>query len=150
MIHRHLYRTDQDQEIDAAGYIAELCADVVNFLGPEWTDRFLLDLTPMTLSTDRVVSIGLVLTEFLINATRYAYNGQAGPIEIRLSQDNGFFCLSVIDQGLSRFPDPDGIGSKILNGLSAQLEGELTLSDNEPGLRASLCASISDPRRPGG
>ena len=73
--------------VDAARYIEELCADTFSFMGQDWTQHLSLKLAPVLLPTDRAISLGLLLTELLINANKYAYGGAAGPIEITLIEN---------------------------------------------------------------
>ena len=78
LVHRRLYRGDQIYMINTARYIEELCADATSSMGQEWEQYLSLDLAPMTLSTDRAVTLGLVLTEQIININKHAYAGEPG------------------------------------------------------------------------
>ncbi len=108
----------------------------------DWSRQLTLDLSPVLISTDRAVTMGLVLTELMINANKYAYGGAAGPIEIRLIEDRTMFHLTVADRGVGRPSFRKGFGSRLMDGLVGQLGGTLTYGDNHPGLRATLSAPI--------
>jgi PAS domain S-box-containing protein len=56
-------------------------------MGEDWKRHLIPALTPMKESTDQAVPLGLILTELLINANKYAYAGAAGPIEVALAED---------------------------------------------------------------
>jgi chemotaxis family two-component system sensor kinase Cph1 len=141
-VHRRLYRSDQFQQVDAARYIEELCDDLSQSMGVPWAGKVVLDLEPLTIPTDRVVTLGLVLTELLINAQKYAYGGAPGSIVIKLTQDRTAFRLTVSDFGVGNVSGHKGFGSRMMEAMVAQLGGELMLSDNAPGLRATLAAPI--------
>ncbi|NPD70400.1 GAF domain-containing protein (plasmid) [Lichenicola cladoniae] len=73
LVHRRLYRGDHVEVVDGARYIEELCADTFSFMGQDWAKHLALDLMPVLIATDRAVTLGLVLTELLINSNKYAY-----------------------------------------------------------------------------
>jgi two-component system, chemotaxis family, sensor kinase Cph1 len=147
LVHRRLYRSDQLEVIDAARYIDELLADLILSIGEEWRPLIALDLHPVMVPTDRAVSIGLVLTELVINANKYAYGGGAGPLWITLSEDRDRFRLVVADEGIGRATGRKGFGSRMMDALVGQLSGAITFEDAKPGTRAILSAPIEDPRK---
>ena len=146
LVHRHLYRGDQVQMIDAARYIEELCGDATASMGQDWHECISLDLATVTVSADRAVTLGLVLTELIINVNKHAYAGAAGPVEIRLTEDRAELQLIVADQGDGRPLSGTGFGTRIINALVAQLGGRLSYEDNHPGLRAVMTAPIQGPK----
>ena len=138
LVHRRLFRGDQIETVDAARYMEELCADTMSFMGDDWAKHLSLDLSPVLISTDRAVTLGLVLTELLINANKYAYAGVAGPIEIRLIDDRTHIHLIVADKDVGEVSSREGFGSRIMEALIGQLGGELTYGDNDPGLHTTI------------
>ena len=148
LVHRRLYGGAQVQVIDIARYIEELCADAVASMGQEWKDLLSLDLAPLTVSAARAVTLGLVLTELIINVNKHAYAGQAGPVEIRLLEEGDGLRLTVADRGKGRPVAGGGYGTRIMNALVAQLGGKLAYEDNRPGLRATLTAPVAVPGQP--
>lgn len=147
LVHRRLYRGDQIEVVNAARYVEELCADTFSFMGHDWTKHLSLDLSPVLVSTDRAVTLGLVLTELLINSNKYAYGGAAGPVEITLREDRTHLHLIVADKGVGKAPSRKGFGSRIMEGLVAQLGGKLTNEDNHPGLRTEIIVPVETPKR---
>ena len=145
---RRLYRGDQIEVVNAAHYIEELCADTFSFMGHDWTKHLSLDLSPVLVSTDRAVTLGLVLTELLINSNKYAYDGAAGPVEITLREDRTHLHLIVADKGVGKASSRKGFGSRIMEGLVAQLGGKLTNGDNHPGLCTEIIVPVETPKRP--
>jgi chemotaxis family two-component system sensor kinase Cph1 len=94
------------------------------------------------LPIDRVIPIGLIVTELIININKCAYAGAAGPVEIDLTEHAAKFRLVVADKGPGRTSARRGFGSRMMTALMAQLGGELVFEDNEPGLRAVLSAPV--------
>jgi chemotaxis family two-component system sensor kinase Cph1 len=142
LVHRRLHRGDQVEVVDAARYIEELCADTFSFMGGEWSRHITLNVAPVLLPTDRAVTIGLILTELLINANKHAYDGAPGPIAVDLTEDRTHLRLSVSDRGAGVISPKEGFGSRIMAGLVAQMHGELTRIDNQPGLRITVSVPL--------
>jgi chemotaxis family two-component system sensor kinase Cph1 len=143
LVHRRLYTSDQIRTVDAARYIDELLDDMVASIGPDWAAQVTRDLDPVLIPNDRAITIGLALTELVINANKYAYDGQPGPVLVRISERGNTLKLTVADQGRGREGARKGFGSKMLEALVHQLGGQLDYADNRPGTRATLTAPIS-------
>ncbi len=146
LVHRRLYRDDQVESVDLSRYIEELAGDMQTSLGEDWAAQMTLDLAPVLVATDRAVNIGLVLTELVINASKYAYRGDAGPIHIILEQHRNRLRLIVADQGVGKSGTRIGFGSRMMNAIVAGLSGTIEQDDNMPGLRVILTAPIEDMR----
>lgn len=140
LVHRRLYRGNEIQVIDAARYVEELCHDTLTSMGADWTQHLALDLQPVMIPTDRAVTLGLVVTELMINVNKYAYDGAPGPLEVRLLEDRTNLILVVADKGKGKSSPRKGFGSRMMEGLAQQLGGTLAYADNRPGLRATLTA----------
>ena len=143
LVHRRLYRDDQVESVDLSRYIEELIADMRVSLGAEWGRHIKLDLAPVLVPTDRAVNIGLILTELVINATKYAYGGDAGPVAIALEQHGGKLRLIVADDGRGK-GDGEGFGSRMMDAMVQRLSGIIEFGDNAPGLRAIMTAPIAE------
>ena len=146
LVHRRLYRADQIENVDLARYIEELCGEMLESMGEDWTSHLTLDLAPVLMPTDRAVTVGLILTELVINANKYAYDGAAGPIEIRLEQHRNNLRLTVADHGKGKHEPRQGFGTRMMTAMVSQLSGELEYRENKPGLRATLTAPLAAPR----
>ena len=123
LVHRRLYTSEHLENIEAARYLDELIGELIQAAGKEWEPLFHRDLQPVMLPNDRAVSVGLVLTELVINTPKYAYPGAAaGPVRVRLVQDRQFFRLSVADEGVGRGNARKGFGSRMIDALVATLD----------------------------
>ncbi|MCP3733778.1 GAF domain-containing protein [Sphingomonas sp. RP10(2022)] len=147
LVHRRLYRDDQVESVDLSRYIDELVADMRTSLGAEWGRHIRLDLAPILVPTDRAVNIGLILTELVINATKYAYDGGAGPLAVVLEQHGGKLRLIVADEGRGKGTPGatrEGFGSRMMTAMVQRLSGTIEYGDNQPGLRAIMTAPIAE------
>jgi two-component system, chemotaxis family, sensor kinase Cph1 len=147
LVHRRLYTGDKIDIVDAGRYVEELCADTITFMGKEWAQHLTLDLSPVMISTDLAVPLSLVLTELMINCNKYAYGGEPGPIEIRLTGDRTHLHLTVADKGKGNAASKKGFGSRVIDSLVAQLDGTLVTGDNKPGLRTVLTIPLKKAKR---
>ena len=143
-VHRRLYRDDQIATVDLSRYLEELAGDMKASLGSDWASRMTLDLAPVLIPSDRAVNVGLVMTELVINATKYAYGGAAGPISIGLEQHRNRLRLIVADDGRGKSGGNVGFGSRMMGAMVQRLDGDIEYADNKPGLRAILTAPIQE------
>jgi two-component sensor histidine kinase len=139
LLHRSLYRGDEIGVTNAGRYIEDLCGNLVASMGDEWKEHFALYLGPVMLPIDRVIPVGLVVTE-LVN--KYAYAGEPGPIEITLTEDQASFRLVVADKGRGRTSTRLGFGTRMMTALVTPLSGHLDFEDNNPGVRVVLSAPV--------
>ena len=85
-------------------------------------------------AADRAILIGLIITELVSNAGKYAYPNRAGgliSVQVSLQTDKEAIAISVRDEGVGFPPgfDPAAskrLGTRLVNALSRQLGGELT------------------------
>ncbi len=147
LVHRRLYRADQIEAIDAARYIDELLDDLASSMGADWGRHMIRDLEPAMLATDRAIGLGLIVTELVINANKYAYAGAPGPLRITLTEDGNKLRLVVADQGVGRGVARKGFGSRMIEALNAQLHGTLMYQDAQPGTRAILTFDAMHTRK---
>ncbi|MCC7266863.1 MAG: GAF domain-containing protein [Caulobacteraceae bacterium] len=142
LVHRRLYRGDQIETVDLSRYLEELVEEMSASMGAEWAGQIRLGAAPILIATDKAVTLGLILTELVINANKYAYAGAPGPIEITLEQHRNDLRLIVADQGRGKASSSEGFGSRMLKAMVGQLEGRLENKDNKPGLRTIVTCPI--------
>jgi two-component sensor histidine kinase len=144
LVHRRLYRDDNLKAIDLARYLEELCSDVRASMDAGWKTHFVTNFSPVLISTDRALNVGLVLTELITNANKYAYSGQPGPLTITLEQSAKVFRLIVSDGGLGDHKIGQGFGTRMIKAMVERLGGTIEYSDNEPGLRVIFTAPVEE------
>ena len=92
---------------------------------------------------DVSISLGLVVTELVINALKHAFpDGRHGRIAVGYGRNGNDWTLSVVDDGVGMPVGPvepkAGLGSSIVVAIAKQLEAELSVVDNQPGTAVSL------------
>lgn len=142
LVHRRLYADDNVENVDLARYLEELVAELKASMGEEWAQGITLDVAPILMSTDRAVNLGLILTELVINAGKYAYGGGAGPLSIAVEPQRNRFRLIVADHGRGKTGGRQGFGSRMLAAMVEQIGGVMEEADNGPGLRTIVTAPV--------
>ncbi|WP_194254206.1 histidine kinase dimerization/phosphoacceptor domain -containing protein [Gluconobacter cerevisiae] len=139
LVHRRLYRDEHVGVVDLGRYIEELMEELCTSLGEGWHDQMHLSLFPIMIAADRAINIGLVLTELIINTSKYAYDGNAGPLYVGLAQTGTRLVLTVSDQGACT-PQlkGTGFGTRMMNAVVSSLAGTLTYTTLTPGLEAVM------------
>lgn len=142
LVHRRLYQGDQVETVDLARYLEELVGEMRDAFGSGWARALTLELAPMLISADRAVNVGLILTELVINANKYAYGGGEGPVAIALEEYHDRFRLIVADQGRGPSGTREGFGTRMIQAMAQRLDGTIERFDDAPGLRVVLTAPI--------
>jgi chemotaxis family two-component system sensor kinase Cph1 len=138
LVHRRLYTGGPVETVDLGRYVEDLGAELIASLGPEWSKHISIDVEPIFMPADRAVNLGLLLTELVINANKYAYGGAPGPIAISLRHHLNSFRLTVTDQGRGRASAPQGFGSRMMRAMVQSLKAEMEETDGSPGLRVLI------------
>lgn len=142
MVHSRLYRAETGSTVDLSRYFDELIEDLGASMGADWSAQLTSDLAPVSIEAGRAVTIGLILTELIINAQKYAYDGAAGPIRVILTEDTDNLRLIVEDAGKGGHAVGDGFGSMMIGSLVGQLGGRIEYRGAKPGLSVLLSAPL--------
>lgn len=89
------------------------------------------------------VSLGLVVTELVINALKHAFpEGRQGKIIVDYGSTGATWALAVSDNGVGMPKQPDlakpGLGTNIVQALAKQLDARITVVDGMPGTAIRL------------
>ncbi|MEO5659959.1 MAG: sensor histidine kinase, partial [Polaromonas sp.] len=94
-------------------------------------------------SADVSVSLGLIVTELVINALKHAFpNDRKGKIWVGYHSRGPNWTLSVNDDGVGMSTNAEsakpGLGTNIVQALARQLHAEIKVSDTSPGTAVSI------------
>lgn len=130
--------------VELRPYLSHLCASIGASMIRDPSQLCInVSADDTSVEADVSISLGLVVTELVINALKHAFpDGRIGHIDVDYEQSNGDWTLSVSDDGVGMkvngITPKAGLGTTIVQALSAQLEAEITVTDNDPGTLVSL------------
>ena len=132
-IHRRLY-DPAAVELPVAEYFKEICHDLLDATGAK-NIVVMVDMPAIKLDIARLMVLSLLVTEAVTNCLKHAFcDGEPGTITLtleRLDSERLGFTIQDDGCGLPEGYDPaasKGLGTRICQGLAAQLEGELTVT----------------------
>lgn len=142
-IHRRLYTSDDVRFVEIGTYFEGLVEELQGALrGKGRAHPILLDAEKFLVPTDRAVPLGMIVTELVTNAYKYAYpNGGEGEIRVTLKRTDGDVTLCVEDDGVGwSGPDaaPGGLGSKIISSMARALGSPVAVDRGHKGARILL------------
>lgn len=143
-VHRRLYTSADVERVELRDYLDDLLDQLGQSLPVASRGIALtLEAAPLSVETDKAVSVGVIVTELVTNAVKYAYpGGGTGEIRVRLKRSiDGWGELAVEDDGVgfgdAVAPKGGGLGRTIVKAMAGSLQGEMVYADG-PGARASL------------
>lgn len=144
-LHRRLYTSDDVRSVSLDSYLATLAEELDTTMKESGNaSRVRLDLEPVSIPTDRAVSVGMIVTELLTNAYKYAYpDGAAGEVRVIMRRHSERSAvLTVEDDGVgwdgTGEPKGTGLGTRIVSAMATQLGTSITHGDGRGGTRTSL------------
>jgi two-component sensor histidine kinase len=143
-VHRRLYTSADMASVALDEYLEGLVDELVQSLCPEeGAPCITLKAESLRVDTDQAVSLGVVVTELVTNAVKYAYlPGNGGDIRVLLErQDETRAVLTVEDDGPGMGdgkPKGTGLGGKIISAMAHGLRSQLEIDPEHTGVRARM------------
>ncbi len=149
-VHRRLYSANDVESVDMRDYLGSLIEELTETLSCDSAPHAMrLVAEPIRLPTDKAVSLGVIVTELVTNACKYAYpTGAGGEIRVMLRlEGDDVFLLAVEDDGCGMpaeaAPKGTGLGTKLIRAMAQSLQAVVEYEPRDPGVRATLRASLS-------
>lgn len=137
MIHQKLYQDDNVSTINMQDYVDELLRYLRHSFDDDNRIVFKQDVEPLQLDVSQAIPLGLIITESVVNAIKYAFlNSQNGIVNVNLGHDGpDHLRLYIADNGIGL---PKGIeksprnslGLDLMEGLAHQLKGNFHIENN--------------------
>ncbi len=135
----------QLKSVGLGSYFSDLCRSISASMIDD-PKRLALESVVDNTSTnsDVSVSMGLIVTELVINAIKHGFTGRTagGRIIVSFAEKDGAWLLSVADNGtgmpVGKQRRKPGLGTGIVDALSKQLDATVTVLDANPGTRVEV------------
>lgn len=149
-VHQQLYQGEKVARISMNDYFRKLGIHLLQAYGKQETVTIDYQIEPLDLDT--AIPLGLIITELLSNALKYAFpEDRNGTIQLDAQRhDDSLVTVSIADNGVGqvsgteRRPDAargTGFGREMVKLLTRQLDGQLT-EDFAKGTRISLAFKL--------
>lgn len=131
--------TSAGGNVELRAYLTQLCQTLgASMIADPSRLSIRVAVDDSTVEADVSVSLGLIVTELVINALKHAFpDERSGAILIDYRSAGSDWTLSVSDTGIGLPVGSDapkaGLGTGIVEALARNLEGEILLSDGDPG-----------------
>lgn len=136
--------TSSDNEVELRSYFNQLCQSLgASMIADPARLSIRVDVDDSAVGADVSVSLGLIVTELVINALKHAFpNDRAGTIQVAYRSSATGWTLSVIDDGVGMPAGNEapkaGLGTGIVEALAKNLEAIIQLSDAGPGTTITI------------
>jgi two-component sensor histidine kinase len=142
-VQRHL-ASSTPGDVALAPYFAQLCESLgASMIHDSKQLSIAVIVDDSVVSANVSVSLGLIITELVINALKHAFpERRHGKIKIDYRSDGSDWTLSVVDDGIGMPAGPDkakpGLGTGIVEALARQMAGVIHVVDANPGTAVTL------------
>jgi two-component sensor histidine kinase len=138
-------------EVQLRAYFTELCQSIgASMIQDHDKLKLRVEADESVALADASVSLGLIVTELVINALKHAFpRDRGGDILVSYKSRASEWTLSVRDDGVGMpvgQPPSKGLGTSIVEALAKQLHATVEMSDAEPGTRVAIVHRVA----PGG
>jgi two-component sensor histidine kinase/CHASE3 domain sensor protein len=143
-VHKRLYSSGDAKFVELDEYLSSLLNNVETAMHDEGHGATLrYELEPLKLKTDSSVNLGVIVTEWVTNAFKYAYPDRIGEVRVRLKRlGDDRAELVVEDDGVGRGgegpPRGSGLGTRIVNAMARTIGAEVEYVARHPGTGARL------------
>jgi two-component sensor histidine kinase len=131
-------------DVELRPYFTELCRSIAASMIRD-PHQLSLEVTAddSVTSAEISVSLGLIVTELVINALKHAFPGhRTGKIIVDYRSQPNCWTLSVRDNGVGMPKDAasqkPGLGTSIVEALSRQMDAVIAVTDAQPGVLVTV------------
>ncbi|WP_027169798.1 histidine kinase dimerization/phosphoacceptor domain -containing protein [Mesorhizobium sp. WSM3224] len=152
-VQRHLHTTTGVEEIDVVSYLSKLCSSLaVSMVGEDQPIAVNVTAHGGRIDSQKAVSLGLIVTELVLNAIKYAFPIEKAKalIQVAYETDGGGWKLTVSDNGAGKpagAPNA-GLGTAIVEALVKQLDARMDIISDRHGTSVSVTRATFTSRIP--
>jgi len=142
-VQRHLAMASL-QDVTLRSYFTQLCESLAaSMISDPAALSIVVDVDASVVDPNKSVSLGLIVTELVINALKHAFpNHRHGKIAVSYRSDGQTWTLSVKDDGVGLTGEQPaakaGLGTGIVEALAKHLQAHVDVSDEAPGTAITI------------
>jgi chemotaxis protein methyltransferase CheR len=150
-VQQHLHTSLRGDRIEVAPYLKKLCESLADsMIGEDRPATLEVTADNVALVSADAVSLGLIVTELVINALKYAFpdHAKAAAVKVRYDVNGADWTLSVSDNGVGKTDGGGahgrgGLGTSLVNALASQLDAKVEWVSSTTGLTVSITHKIA-------
>lgn len=129
LLHRKLYESKDLNSIPFKKYVEELCSDLNKTYSNSRDIKITCDIEDININIEYALPCGIIITESLTNAYKYAFEGNTGEISISFKKNKNNCNLIIKDNGKGLPKDIDinktkSLGLRLVSSITkGQLHG---------------------------
>ncbi|MEO5807679.1 histidine kinase dimerization/phosphoacceptor domain -containing protein [Devosia sp.] len=155
-VQQHLHASEGIDQIEVRSYLTKLCESLVgSMVGESQPISVTVEADVGMIVSADAVSVGLIVTELLINAIKYAFVAGRTDCQIKVSYEiNGTdWKLVVADNGSGKAAEPVGrkgarLGTAIIGALVSQLDAQVSTVSSDKGMAVTITHATFISRLP--
>ncbi|MBA8879014.1 sensor histidine kinase [Phyllobacterium myrsinacearum] len=155
-VQRHLHTSNGIDQIEVGSYLSKLCESLASSMIGETRPIIVRSVSDNAwIGSDKAVSLGLIVTELVINAIKYAFpttkDGDAITVAYEIDTDD--WKLSVSDNGIGKNTITEatsvgGLGTAIVQALVKQLDAQMNVDSSPEGTNVAITRATFASRLP--
>ncbi|HEU4488379.1 MAG TPA: histidine kinase dimerization/phosphoacceptor domain -containing protein [Actinomycetota bacterium] len=155
-VQQHLQATGRGEQVEVGSYLSKLCETLsASMIGDN--RRITVDVVAGdgTATSSQAVSLGLIVTELLINALKHAFPDARteGHVIVGYEAHGSDWKLSVSDNGAGIPPQrpgdaKSGLGTSLIKALTQQIEAQIEIATGPHGTTVSVTHATFESRLP--
>jgi chemotaxis protein methyltransferase CheR len=155
-VQSHLHASDGVELIEVGPYLAKLCGSLAaSIIGGDQPPALEVIADGGLIGSAEAVSLGLIVTELVINALKYAFPQRRADARVLVSyeSDGTNWRLTVADNGVGKpssspHPTQGGLGTAIVAALVRQLNAQLQSPSGQRGVTVAITRGNLPSRLP--
>ncbi|HMH65134.1 MAG TPA: sensor histidine kinase [Rhizomicrobium sp.] len=145
-VQQHLHASGRADKIEIEPYLTKLCGSLAeSMIGESRPATLTVTADKGWALSSEAVSLGLIVTELVINALKYAFPDESkeATVTVVYEAHDAAWKLSVTDNGVGRVeangpPSKGGLGTSLVNALANQLDAKVETINSPTGMSISV------------
>jgi two-component sensor histidine kinase len=142
-LHKHLFTSADVSHVAVDEYLTAVLSQtetamIASGSGVRLNCRF----DHVELPADDCINLGIIITEWVTNAFKYAYSGTPGEVRVRVQRKDNALEVTVEDDGIGRTDQKPaqgtGLGTRIVKIIAGSMAADINYASRHPGTCARL------------